>query len=88
MPKIIVESGMVLNLGGFIIERKAKLPCVDVVLGNPLREDVKINAPIYSRQMLDDLVGQGLIVEYINEGDTLKDKLDTVRKKVEEALRP
>ncbi len=86
MPKITVESGMVLNLGGFIVERKAKLPCVDVVLGNPLRQDVKVRAPIYSQGMLDDMAAQGLIIEYINEGDTLKDKLDSVRRRVEDAL--
>ena len=79
MPKIVVESGMVLNLGGYIVERKANLPCVDVVLGNPLPEDVKIDAPIYSEEMLEACRHQGLIVEYLNDGESLKDKLEDVK---------
>jgi len=86
MPKIVVESGMVFNLGGFIMERKARLPWVDVVLGNPLKEDVKINAPIYGEYMLEECERLGLIVEPIKEGELLKDKLEQVKKKVEETL--
>ena len=86
MPKIVVESGMVLNLGGFIIERKAKLPCVDVIVGNPLAEDVKIGAPVYSKAMLEDIAAEGLIVEYLMEGEYLKDKLEEVKCRVDAAL--
>lgn len=86
MPKIVIESGFVLNMGGYIIERKAKLPCVDVIVGNPMGEDVKVDAPVYSREMLDEYVRQGLIVEYLNQGESLKDKLEEVKAKVDAAL--
>ena len=86
MPKIVIESGAVLNLGGYIIERKARLPCLDVIIGNPLRQDIKINAPIYGRHMLDDCLSQGLLVEFLNDGEHLKDKLEDMRKRVDEAL--
>jgi hypothetical protein len=85
MPKIVIASGMVLNLGGYVLERKAKLPCIDVVVGNPLPEDIKVNAPIYSQEMLNDIQKQGLIVEYVQEGDLLKDRLDAVKKMVDDA---
>jgi hypothetical protein len=86
MPKIVIESGMVLNLGGFVVEKKAKLACLDVVVGNPLREDVKVDAPIYSQEMVDDIAKAGLIVEPLMDGESLKDKLGQVRKRVDEAL--
>jgi hypothetical protein len=86
MPKIVIESGMVLNLGGYVIEKKAKLPCVDVVVGNPLKEDLKVDAPVYSEAMLEEYRRQGLIVEYLTEGESLKGKLEQVRKTVDDAL--
>jgi hypothetical protein len=86
MPKIVVESGMVLNMGGYIVENMADLPYIDVVIGNPLREDVKISAPLYSAHQLKEYERQGLIIDYINRGDKLKDKLDAVKAKVAERL--
>lgn len=86
MPKIIVESGMVLNLGGYIVERKANLPCVDVVLGNPLKNDIKISAPAYSQEMIDEYEKSGMIIEYIKNGGSLKETLERVKKRVDKAL--
>ena len=86
MPKIIVESGMVFNLGGYIVERKANLPCVDVVLGNPLKNDIKISAPAYSQEMIDEYEKSGMIIEYIKKGDSLKETLERVKKRVDKIL--
>jgi hypothetical protein len=82
MTKIVIESGLVLNLGGYFVERRVEADFIDVVVGNPLEDDVKINAPILSREMLDEIREKGLIVEYIHKGDSLKDKLEEVREKV------
>jgi hypothetical protein len=82
MPKIVVESGMVLNLGGYVVERKARLKAVDVVIGNPLPEDVKIPAPIYDKSEIDELERMGFVVEYIMAGEGLKEKLELVGDKV------
>ncbi len=82
MPKIIVEPGMVLNLGGYIIERKAKLDCIDVVIGNPLDHDVKLKAPAYSKEDIEDYIKAGMIIEYLMEGDSLKDMLDKIKAQV------
>jgi hypothetical protein len=73
-------------MGGYIVERKAKLPCVDVVIGNPLPEDVKLSAPVYSQAMLDEYGRQGMIVEYVRDGELLKDRLEAVRKRGDEML--
>ena len=53
MTKIVLESGLVINLGGYLVECLVKPDYVDVVVGNPLKEDVKIDAPILRREMLD-----------------------------------
>lgn len=82
MPKIVVESGMVLNLGGYILERKTKLDCVDVVLGNPLKEDVKLDAPAYSQETIDGYAEQGMIIDYVREGDSLKQKLEEMSERI------
>ncbi|MBD3387811.1 MAG: hypothetical protein GF416_02070 [Candidatus Altiarchaeales archaeon] len=87
MPKIVVESGMVLNLGGFIVEKKAKLPCVDVIVGNPLPEDMKLDAPVYSEEMLREYERQGMFVEYLRDGESLKEKLEGMKKRVDEKLK-
>jgi len=86
MPKIVVESGMVFNLGGYIIERTAKLPCVDVIIGNPLAEDVKLKAPAYSEADIEEYKKAGMIVEYLNEGDRLKEVMEKVRAEVVKSL--
>ncbi|MCX6695425.1 MAG: energy-converting hydrogenase B subunit EhbP [Candidatus Altiarchaeota archaeon] len=87
MPKIVVESGMVLNMGGFILERKANLPTVDVIVGNPLKEDVKVPAPVYSASQLDEYRKIGLIVEYMQEDESLSEALERVKNKVKEQMR-
>ncbi|MFH1403582.1 MAG: energy-converting hydrogenase B subunit EhbP [Candidatus Altiarchaeota archaeon] len=87
MTKIIVESGLVFNLGGYVIEsRISDMDFIDVVVGNPLGEDVKIDAPMLSRRMIDDLADKGLLVEYVRDGDSLKDKLDGMKARVGERL--
>ena len=86
MTKFNMESGLVFNLGGYFVERKVEADFIDVVVGNPLPEDVKINAPILTMEMLDELTEQGLIVEPIYKNDSLKDKLEEVREKVNQAL--
>ena len=55
-------------------------------LGNPLPHDVKLSAPVYSQAMLDEYAQQGMIVEYLKDGELLKDRLDAVRKIVNERL--
>ncbi len=86
MPKIVIESGMVINMGGYIVENMANIPHIDVVIGNPLRQDVKIDAPMYRAEQLEDYKRQGLIVEPIDRGEMLKDKLDRVKSIVKERL--
>lgn len=82
MTKIVFESGLVINLGGYFVERVVKSDFIDVVVGNPLDEDVKIDLPILSMEMLDGIRDKGLLVEYLYEGDSLKDKLEEMREKV------
>jgi len=87
MPKIVVESGRVFNMGGFIIERKAKFPSVDIIVGNPLREDVKVPAPVYGQGQLEEYKRMGLIVEPVLDGESLSEALERVKAKVNEQLR-
>lgn len=82
MPYIVLESGKVLNLGGYVIENVAKLPYRDVVVGNPLREPVKIQAPVYSAETLGEYKKQGLVVEFLKEKEMLREVLDRVSQEV------
>ncbi|MBU0762679.1 MAG: energy-converting hydrogenase B subunit EhbP [Candidatus Altiarchaeota archaeon] len=79
MPKIVIEAGTVINMGGYVIENMANLPYIDVIIGNPLKEDIKISAPMYRAKQLEDYQKQGLIVEPVNKGEMLKDKLEKVK---------
>ncbi|MFH1721905.1 MAG: energy-converting hydrogenase B subunit EhbP [Candidatus Altiarchaeota archaeon] len=84
MTKISIEPKIVFNLGGYIVESVANLPYRDVVVGNPKDETIKINAPIYNEQMIDDLEKQGLIIEKINAGESLGEALRKVKEKIGE----
>ena len=86
MTKFNMESGLVFNLGGYVVERLVKPDFIDVVIGNPHKEDIKINLPILSREMLQELHDEGLIIEYMHENDSLKDTLEKAREKVNTAL--
>lgn len=86
MTMIVIESGLVLNLGGYFVENRVEADFIDVVVGNPRREDVKVRAPILTRQMLGELSERGLLVDYIYASDSLKEKLDEMKKRVDDAL--
>jgi len=85
VTKIVIESGVIFNLGGYVVESLVKPDFIDVVVGNPLAEDIKVDIPILNKEMLSDLEKGGLILEYIGEEDTLKDVLESVKEKVEAA---
>ena len=87
MPKIVIESGLVINMGGYIIENMANLDCVDVVVGNPTEQDLKVIAPVYDKKTLEEYEKMGLIVEYIYVGDNLREKLEQVKTTVTERLK-
>lgn len=82
--KYLFEPGKVINLGGYICEIVAKLPYRDVVVGNPLKEAVKIDVPIYSEQMIDAIREKGLIVRTIEDEEDLVEAIARVKKAVEE----
>jgi energy-converting hydrogenase B subunit P len=84
--KYLFEPGKVINLGGYICELVAKLPYRDVVIGNPLREPVKIDVPIYSEQMIDAIREKGLIVRTVEEGEDLVVAIMRVKKAVDEMV--
>jgi len=87
MPKIVIESGKVFNMGGFIIERKANLPYVDVIVGNPMREDIKAPAPVYNKEQLEEYKRLGLIVEPLQENEGLEEAIEKVKQKVKEQIK-
>ena len=78
--KFFFEPGKVMNLGGYICEPVAKLPYRDVVVGNPTKEIVKIDIPIYSEQMVEAIRELGLIVRTVQEGEDLVDAINRVKK--------
>ena len=77
---------MVMNLGGYIVERVFEFPYIDVVVGNPHTEDVKISCPIYSMDTFDEIQDQGIILEFIKEEGGLKEAWEKVQAKVDAAL--
>ncbi len=81
--KFIFEPGKVINLGGYICEIVAKLPYRDIVVGNPSKEIVKIDVPIYSEEMVGSIRELGLIVRTVKEGEDLVDAIEKVKKAVE-----
>ena len=82
MPKMVFDPKRVQNLGGYIVESEANLPYRDVVVGNPNDFDVKIEVPIYSEEMLEELKEEGLIVEPIYAGDSLKEAMERVKARI------
>jgi len=83
MPKIAIRGKDVVNLGGWVLEHRAKLPYRDYVIGNPFNEPVKIEAPIYSLEGVKAIEELGLIVEPVSSYDILTDKLKKVRALIE-----
>ena len=83
MPKIAIRGKDVVNLGGWVLEHRAKLPYRDYVIGNPFNEPVKIDAPIYSLEGVKAIEELGLIVEPVSSYDILTDKLKKVRALIE-----
>lgn len=83
MPKIAIRGKDVINLGGWVLEHRAKLPYRDYVIGNPFNEPVKIEAPIYSLEGIKAIEDLGLIVEPVSSYDLLTEKLKKVRALIE-----
>jgi energy-converting hydrogenase B subunit P len=83
MPKIAIRGKDVINLGGWVLEHRAKLPYRDYVIGNPFDEPVKIEAPIYSLEGVEAIEELGLIVEPVSSHDLLIEKLKKVRALIE-----
>jgi hypothetical protein len=86
MTQIVFESGLVINLGGYIVERAYEHDYVDIVVGSPLKEDIKLDFPILNEDMVQAIKDKGLIVEYLREGDSLADKLEKVKDQVKAEL--
>jgi len=84
--KYYFESGKVINLGGYICEIVAHLPYRDLVVGNPTKEPVKIDVPIYSEQMVDAIREKGMIVRTVQDGEDLVEAINRVKKAVDETL--
>lgn len=83
MPKIAIRGKDVINLGGWVLEHRAKLPYRDYVIGNPFDEPVKIEAPIYSMDGIRAIEELGLIVEPVSPFDILTEKLKKVKALIE-----
>jgi hypothetical protein len=79
MPKIAIRGKDVVNLGGWVLEHRAKLPYRDYVIGNPYSEPVKIEAPVYSLEGVKAIEELGLIVEPVASHELLIDKMKKVR---------
>ncbi|MDD1776300.1 MAG: energy-converting hydrogenase B subunit EhbP [Candidatus Methanomethylicus sp.] len=79
MPKIAIREKHVINMGGWLCERKVNLPYRDIVIGNPFNEPVKIESPIYSLEAIEEMKKMGLIIEPVYTYDRLVDKLNKVK---------
>ena len=79
MPKIAIRAKHVINLGGWLCERKVTIPCRDYIIGNPFNEPVKIESPVYSLDDIEAIKALGLIVEPVYAYDRLVDKLNKVK---------
>lgn len=88
MPKIAIRGKDVINLGGWVLEHRAKLPYRDYVIGNPFDEPVKIEAPIYSAEGIKAIEELGLIVEPVSSYDKLTEKLKKVKALIESSPPP
>lgn len=87
MPKIAIRAKHVINLGGWLCERKYRIPCRDYVIGNPFDEPVKIESPIYSEEGIQAMRDLGLIVEPVYVYDKLVDKLNKVKALIDAGAR-
>lgn len=85
--KYLFEAGKVINLGGYICEIVAKLPYRDVVIGNPFKEPVKIDVPIYSEEMVDAIRELGLVVRPVKDGEDLVEAISLVKRALETKAR-
>ena len=98
MCKFILPSKKVQNLGGYItenhawhvenqtgvVEEKAQFPFRDLVVGNPTDENIKIPVPIYTMDEVEAIKELGIITYEMQEGDSLVEALQNVRKEVGE----
>lgn len=83
MPRIAIRPKAVINLGGWVCERKLTIPYRDYVIGNPFDEAVKITSPIYTMEDVKAISELGLIVEPVGAYDRLVDKLNKVKALIE-----
>ncbi len=83
MPRIAIRPKAVINLGGWVCERKLTIPYRDYVIGNPFDEPVKIPSPIYTMEDIKAIEDLGLIVEPVGATDRLIDKLKKVKALIE-----
>ena len=86
MPRIAIRPKAVINLGGWVCERKLTIPFRDYVIGNPFDEPVKISSPIYTMDDIKAIEDLGLIVEPVAATDRLVDKLNKVKALIETNL--
>ncbi len=86
MPRIAIRPKAVINLGGWVCERKLTIPYRDYVIGNPFDEPVKISSPIYTMEDIKAIEDLGLIVEPVAATDRLVDKLNKVKALIETNL--
>jgi hypothetical protein len=86
MPRIAIRPKAVINLGGWVCERKLTIPYRDYVIGNPFDEPVKISSPIYTMDDIKAIEDLGLIVEPVAATDRLVDKLNKVKALIETNL--
>ena len=86
MPRIAIRPKAVINLGGWVCERKLTIPYRDYVIGNPFDEPVKISSPIYTMDYIKAIEDLGLIVEPVAATDRLVDKLNKVKALIETNL--
>ncbi|MCC7569475.1 MAG: energy-converting hydrogenase B subunit EhbP [Candidatus Methanofastidiosa archaeon] len=84
MPKFIVQPKEALNLGGYILENKAKLGYRDVIVGNPFKEPVKIYVPIYSEKEVEGIEALGLYVHRFCIGESLVEEIEAMRARLRE----
>lgn len=82
MPKFIVPEKEVINLGGYILENVAKLGYRDVIVGNPLKEPVKIYVPIYSENDVVAIEDLGLYVHRFQKDESLVEEILAMRQRV------
>ena len=83
MCKFVLRGKHVQNLGGFIVEIRAKLPYRDIVVGNPFDEPVQIPVPVFSVEEIEKMKELGLIVKPVYDTDRVLDVIASVKKEIE-----